>query len=424
MTISLLPSGGWSTPLMDQIVLAKLVRLLQPGSVLEVGSFRGYTTRLLAENASPTTEIHALDIKPNHGEAYSNTPLAGRIKRLIGSLDKWPLEAAVRRRYDFIFLDADHQQAAVESDTRHLLRMLAEDGLLLWHDYADWGWMSGWNRVPEVLHAFSKERPILGIPGTSLAVYRQGWTEEDVADSIDAREDGAENPAAPRTWFVRDHRGRGALRLTGPCRSSAVLVEAGTCTGGGPGSGHRRRRARSLYPRTPTPYPTGGKARSLRPRRRARVQGPARRRRIEGVQSGLRRGRRLKGEPRFTRPLHVVSATACKPLQLMPRSPGFMNLFIATPSLPSPRSRRSHGDIFVVEQASALRGRVIVSCLCASGHGIPKTDRRAVASSWIICAGSRRSYPSTRWFAGCPTFPCFGPWAGLSGRHAVLWCRI
>jgi len=192
VTISLLPRGSWSTPIMDQIVLAKLVRLLQPRSVLEVGSFCGYTTRLLAENASPTTEIHALDINPNHGEAYFNTPLAGRIKRLIGSLDKWPLEAADRRRYDFIFLDADHQQAAVESDTRHLLTMLAEGGLLLWHDYADWGWMSGWNRVPEVLHAYSKERPILGIPGTSLAVYRQGWTEEDVADLIDAREDGTE----------------------------------------------------------------------------------------------------------------------------------------------------------------------------------------------------------------------------------------
>ncbi len=184
VTISQLPRGSWSTPLTDQIVLAKLARLLQPATILEVGSFRGYTTRLLAENTPPSTLIHALDIDPNHGEAYVNTPLEKRIRRLVGSLSEWPFETTERLKYDFIFLDADHKQEPVESDTKYLLSMLAERGLLLWHDYADWGWMSTWNRVPEVLHAYSKERPILSIPGTSLAIYRQGWTHEDVAPVI------------------------------------------------------------------------------------------------------------------------------------------------------------------------------------------------------------------------------------------------
>lgn len=192
VTISLLPRGSWSTPLTDQIVLAKLARLLRPKTILEVGSFRGYTTRLLAENTTPETVIHALDINPDHGEAYVNTPLANRIKRLVGSLDQWPSETAKRLKYDFIFLDADHQEAAVENDTRHLLKMIADGGMLLWHDYADWGWMSAWNRVPEVLHGYSKERPILSIPGTSLAVHRQGWTKEDVAHLIQDRKGAAE----------------------------------------------------------------------------------------------------------------------------------------------------------------------------------------------------------------------------------------
>lgn len=193
VTISLLPRGSWSTPLTDQIVLAKLARLLQPSAILEVGSFRGYTTRLLAENTPPSTVIHALDINPDHGEAYRNTPLAPRIRRLIGSLSEWPYETAERMKYDFIFLDADHKQEAVESDTKYLLSMLADGGMLFWHDYADWGWMSTWNRVPEVLHAYSKERPILSIPGTSLAVYRQGWTDAEVAQLIEDRKGAAED---------------------------------------------------------------------------------------------------------------------------------------------------------------------------------------------------------------------------------------
>lgn len=184
VTISLLPRGSWSTPLTDQIVLAKLARLLRPKAILEVGSFRGYTTRLLAENTEPSTIIHALDIDPDHGEAYRNTPLEKRITRLVGSLDRWPVETAERLKYDFIFLDADHKQEPVESDTKHLLSMLSDSGWMFWHDYADWGWMSAWNRVPEVLHAHSTERPILSLPGTSLAVYREGWTEADVAPAI------------------------------------------------------------------------------------------------------------------------------------------------------------------------------------------------------------------------------------------------
>jgi hypothetical protein len=44
--------------------------------------------------------------------------------------------------------------------------------------------MSTWNRVPEVLYAHSKERPILAIPGTSIAIYRRGWTTADIAHAI------------------------------------------------------------------------------------------------------------------------------------------------------------------------------------------------------------------------------------------------
>ncbi len=173
-----LPLGDWSTSLIDQIVLTKLARLLSPKTILEVGSFRGYTARLLAENTPPETIIHTVDINPNHGEAYRNTPLETRIKRHVGSLHSSALDLLKNEKFDLIFLDADHRKEAVEADTQVLLPMLAENGLLLWHDYADWGWISGYNGVPEVLAQFSQTIPIFGIPNTALAIHCQSWTHK------------------------------------------------------------------------------------------------------------------------------------------------------------------------------------------------------------------------------------------------------
>ena len=42
VSISALPKGGWSSPVVDMVFLAKLVRLLQPRRILELGSYRGY----------------------------------------------------------------------------------------------------------------------------------------------------------------------------------------------------------------------------------------------------------------------------------------------------------------------------------------------------------------------------------------------
>ncbi len=186
VNISYLPKGTWSTPVTDQVALAKFANLLRPGNLLEVGSFRGYTARLLAENTPAECVVHTLDIVPDHGEAYINTPLEGRIKRHFGSLQNSIPDSLIGQQFDFIFLDADHKQEAVESDTKSLLPMLAAGGAMFWHDYADWGWISEWNRVPEVLSGLSKQFPILSIAGTALAVYRKGWDYQEVSCAVES----------------------------------------------------------------------------------------------------------------------------------------------------------------------------------------------------------------------------------------------
>src|SRR4029077_1963215 len=59
--LTVLPQGAWSSPIADVIVLAKIALCHSVKQVLEVGSFRGYTTAVLAANTPPDACIVAFD---------------------------------------------------------------------------------------------------------------------------------------------------------------------------------------------------------------------------------------------------------------------------------------------------------------------------------------------------------------------------
>lgn len=180
VAVSQLPRGSWSTPLADQVVLTKIVKVITAKVILEVGSFRGYTARVLAENVNEDSVIHCVDKAPDHGEAYRGRGIAAKIRRYVGTVDDFVETTLGGLKFDLIFLDADHGLAAVRRDTSILLPLLADGGLFVWHDYADWGWMSEWNRVPEVLAELAATLPILAIPGSTLAVHGKTWRPEHI----------------------------------------------------------------------------------------------------------------------------------------------------------------------------------------------------------------------------------------------------
>jgi hypothetical protein len=180
VSVSLLPRGSWSTPLSDQVTLAKLAKATHAKKILEVGSFRGYTARMLAENLPSDGVLHSVDMAIEHGEAYRDRAIASRIERHVGSVDEVARGPLLGHRFDLIFLDADHSFSAVRQDSAVLLPLLADSGLFVWHDYADWGWMSGWNRVPEVLAELASTMTIVAVPGTSLAVHSRHWSPERI----------------------------------------------------------------------------------------------------------------------------------------------------------------------------------------------------------------------------------------------------
>jgi len=200
VTIRQCPVGAWSTPLIDTMVLAKCALGFQSKRILEIGSYLGYTARMLAENTGPEVKITTLDEYPEHGAAYRGTPLEQKIDRRIGKISLEHFGAD--EKYDLIFVDADHRFESALNDTCVALGLLAEKGVLVWHDYQNKDHFQGWNDVPEVLKLFSAHIPIVAIKGTWLAIHSRYASWETA---------GLMKKKAPRSatdpW--RDHTLRG-----------------------------------------------------------------------------------------------------------------------------------------------------------------------------------------------------------------------
>jgi predicted O-methyltransferase YrrM len=182
VTITQMPRGGWSTPIADIVMLAKIAVCAGSKRVLEVGSFRGHTALMLAQHTEDTAKIVTVDRYPEHGEAYQGTKWAEKIDRRIGETTPEMFAGDVSGSYDLIFVDADHSYEGVKRDTELVLRLVAPNGYLVWHDYANWGYFDKKNGVPEYLKELaSRELQIAHINGCDLAVYSPGWGQEGTA---------------------------------------------------------------------------------------------------------------------------------------------------------------------------------------------------------------------------------------------------
>jgi|ERR1700733_4846871 len=170
-----LPLGPWSTPLVDVAMLVKIALCAGSKSVMELGSYRGYTALALARHLSSEARIVTVDSNPQHGEAYCNGPFASRIERRVASINSATFANDARGSVDLLFLDADHSYTGVRHDTEALLGLVSDHGYFVWHDYVNSGRFSGINGVPEFLHELSLKLPLARIAGTWLAIYSPAW---------------------------------------------------------------------------------------------------------------------------------------------------------------------------------------------------------------------------------------------------------
>lgn len=209
VTFTDLPRGNWSTPVMDLVMLLKLAVCTHPRRLMEIGSFRGFTALLLAQHTAADARIVTVDSYPDHGEAYRDTPLAAKIERRVGGTSPDLFAQDAPKSYDFIFVDADHSYDGARRDTELALPLLADDGFIIWHDYANWGYFNGHNGVPEYLADLVTDGlPIAHVAGSDCALHSPAWkTDPGRAAFQRALVHAPQGKAGENPWHTAAFRG-------------------------------------------------------------------------------------------------------------------------------------------------------------------------------------------------------------------------
>jgi hypothetical protein len=144
-----------SLNIQDQLALLTLVCDRRPSLVLEIGTFHGITTRLIALNA-PQARVHTLDLpreisdeqlrqselpkddfhliaSRRVGEAFLMDSRITNITQHFGDSRTWdfaPVHGA-----DFLFIDGSHTYPYIRSDTVRCAEAASEKATLVWHDF-------------------------------------------------------------------------------------------------------------------------------------------------------------------------------------------------------------------------------------------------------------------------------------------------
>ena len=142
--------GEGSMPMTDLLPFLSLFSSIRPAQALEIGTFEGTTTAMMALN-SPETLIHTLDLPPENrsgetlldqddfhliqkrrlGDSFRLVPGA-RILQHHGDSASWDFRAVCEA--SFAFIDGAHTYAYIRNDTEKTLANCRKPLTVVWHD--------------------------------------------------------------------------------------------------------------------------------------------------------------------------------------------------------------------------------------------------------------------------------------------------
>lgn len=171
----------------NRAVLAVLCKAAGARTFFEIGTNRGRTALAVART-NPEIEVFTLDLPSaeaggetaldltvadkllfddwRRGEAFEGEPEADRIVQLLGDSASFDF-SGYEGTMDVVFIDGSHSYPYVTNDTAVALRMLSDDGMIVWDDYPGFpgviqGVLDAARRLPG---------PIVHIHGTRMAVW-------------------------------------------------------------------------------------------------------------------------------------------------------------------------------------------------------------------------------------------------------------
>lgn len=175
-------------PIDEALAFVALTVAENPSQILEIGTFMGHTTKLLAMNL-PQATIHTLDLpqefdpsvdsnqeipkddfhlikKRSVGCQFTNTPYAARIHQHFADSAKW--DYASIGKTQFFYIDGSHTYEYCKSDSEKCLATCEGGEMFVWHDCDN----SHPGVVRFILEWRQLGRNIYRIYGTPLAYWK------------------------------------------------------------------------------------------------------------------------------------------------------------------------------------------------------------------------------------------------------------
>ena len=186
--------GAGSLLSIESLLLIKLMRITQPKYLFEFGTYKGLTTRLLLANlpdanGAVAERIYTLDL-PSLDNIYFQGTDVHLAREALGFERKYLQEhnrdlvkqilqdsmtfdgSKYAQKFQFIFIDANHEVAYARKDTENSMKMLAEGkGCLIWHDY-------GHPEFPELtqyIDDLGEQMDVYHVEHTKLAFHPRGF---------------------------------------------------------------------------------------------------------------------------------------------------------------------------------------------------------------------------------------------------------
>lgn len=175
---------------METQVLSSLVNYFKPKSILEIGTYNGFTAMHFALNTPPDSIVYTLDLpadfkvsdteklsyddklvielsaKNVHQRIFKGTSEESKIVELFGDSKNFDF-SPYYGKLDLVFIDGNHSYAYVKSDTEQAFKMLSEKGMIIWHDYD----YIIHRDVFNYLNNLARQYKIYFIPNTRFAIY-------------------------------------------------------------------------------------------------------------------------------------------------------------------------------------------------------------------------------------------------------------
>ena len=189
-----------SITLVDQIVLLSLIDIFKPASIVEIGTYLGYTTSLFAMNSDAKIITIDLPAAKDSGTEWSFDPtkilkdgdqndnflrvqqnsqglkyiskLSEDQKKRIEFVKEDSTEISFKDRFgstDMIFIDGGHNYSIVQQDTKNA-ESCVDRGVIVWHDYG-----SNLHSGVNTLLRENTSKKIFHISGSLCAFSFQGY---------------------------------------------------------------------------------------------------------------------------------------------------------------------------------------------------------------------------------------------------------